>query len=172
LRKFEEQKTTIELSTFELVEFVTTTIAEFKPLIMAKHQNIELGGLKHLEIQSNKVILKSILSNVLSNAIKYSPIGGKISCLIKTNNSQYLIEVHDSGPGFKGSDIEKLYQKFGKLSARPTANETSSGLGLYTVKLLTEKLGGQVKLTSTTNYGSCFTLFFPKQQQIKNIIDY
>lgn len=68
----------------------------------------------------------------------------------------------DEGPGFTKDDLEKVYSKFSKLSARPTAEESSTGLGLSIVKKMTELLGGIVELETKVGEGSTFKLSFFK----------
>jgi signal transduction histidine kinase len=77
-----------------------------------------------------------------------------------------VIEVKDHGPGFSPNDKKLLYQKFKKLSARPTAGESSNGLGLAIVKILVDRLDGIIELNSTPGLGSEFTISFPVLKEV------
>jgi signal transduction histidine kinase len=99
----------------------------------------------------------------LSNAIKFSPRNSKI-VFSATQTAQHLVfSVKDNGPGFSDKDKEQLFMRFKKLSARPTANEASSGLGLFIVKQLTTLMHGDIQVISEFGKGSEFVLTIPLQ---------
>jgi signal transduction histidine kinase len=82
------------------------------------------------------------------------------------SNGFYSIKVKDKGPGFSSTDRKFLFQKFKKLSARPTAGESSNGLGLAIVKILVDRMGGVIDLQSDSHSGSEFTVKFPAITQV------
>jgi signal transduction histidine kinase len=71
----------------------------------------------------------------------------------------------DQGPGFTDADKASLFKKFKRLSARPTASESSNGLGLAIVKILVDRLGGTIELLSQVNKGSEFIIMLPSQSK-------
>ena len=79
--------------------------------------------------------------------------------------NEFWIRVKDKGPGFTPQDKELLFQKFKKLSARPTAGESSNGLGLAIVKTLVDRLKGKIELHSDQGKGSEFVVRFPQETQ-------
>jgi signal transduction histidine kinase len=118
--------------------------------------------LQPLQVNTHKEYLVRIVDNLVSNAIKYSPRGARIS--VKTSfigASYWQVEVQDQGPGFNDCDKENLFKLFGRLSGKPTGDEKSTGLGLYTVKMLVDKLNGTVSLISEPGKGSTFICRFP-----------
>ena len=102
-----------------------------------------------------------ILDNLLSNAIKYSPPSHDIFIRLRNTFETLLWEVQDQGAGLTQADQAKLFQKFTKLSARPTAGESSTGLGLSIVKMLAEAMNGTVDCQSTPGQGATFSLRLP-----------
>jgi PAS domain S-box-containing protein len=107
-----------------------------------------------------------ILDNLLSNALKYSPIGGQVWVSVsrhRTDDEQVWlrVSVRDSGPGISSEDIEKLFQKFVRLSAKPTGGEPSTGLGLWIVKQLVEAMHGNIWCESAPGQGATFVVEFP-----------
>lgn len=130
----------------------------------AEQKQIQL----HLEMPTQEIILPTeeaslvrILQNLLSNAIKFSPIQRNIWIRLSGEAGKITIAIQDEGQGFSPEDKTKVFQKFQKLSARPTAGESSTGLGLSIVKILTEKLGGTIHLESEWQKGSTFFITFP-----------
>jgi signal transduction histidine kinase len=112
-------------------------------------------------LHSNAQAVTEILENLLSNAVKYSPYGAKVIVASSVQNSFASVSVQDEGPGISDDDRERLFQRFARLSAKPTGGEHSTGLGLYIVKRLTEMLGGTVVCNSEPGKGAEFTVSLP-----------
>ncbi|MES2387403.1 MAG: hybrid sensor histidine kinase/response regulator [Bacteroidota bacterium] len=106
-----------------------------------------------------------ILDNLVSNAIKYSPSGGHIvlKAEIETRPQRLLhFSVTDQGPGLTADDMEQLFGKFRKLSAKPTGGESSTGLGLAIAKKLADRLKGNIFVESEPGRGAVFTVSVPE----------
>ncbi|MEH0155297.1 hybrid sensor histidine kinase/response regulator [Limibacter armeniacum] len=103
-----------------------------------------------------------IFQNLISNAIKFSPEGKGVHLTLKEEKGSLQATVKDEGPGLSEEDKSKLFGKFQKLSARPTAGEHSTGLGLSIVKKLAEELGAKVWCESTHGEGASFIVEFKK----------
>lgn len=103
-------------------------------------------------------LLYQVLENLLSNSVKFSTPGSKVILRCSIDENDAVFEIEDEGPGFTDDDIEKLYSNFARLSAQPTGNEHSTGLGLSIVKKLCDLLGGEIELKSELNKGSKFTI--------------
>ncbi len=102
-----------------------------------------------------------MVDNLLSNAIKYSPAHTTIQLRSEVTGGRWHLDVIDQGQGFTEEDQGKLFQKFKKLSARPTAGESSSGLGLSIVKMLIDRLGGTIEVQTEKGKGSRFMISVP-----------
>lgn len=89
-----------------------------------------------------------MLDNLISNAVKFSPAGGTVTVSAERCDTEWKIAVRDEGPGLQEEDRAKLFQPFGKLSARPTGGEKSTGLGLAIVKRVVLAQGGTIKVDS------------------------
>jgi two-component system, sensor histidine kinase and response regulator len=116
-------------------------------------------------VRINTEILGQIIDNLISNALKYSPIGGEVKVLVTSDVPENPItvrfSVQDEGEGISPDEQKKLFTKFTTLSAKPTANEHSTGLGLFIVKKLTDAAGGTVSCQSAKGKGATFTVEFP-----------
>lgn len=120
-----------------------------------------------ISFRSDAIYLSRILDNLISNAIKYSYAKTNIYIIGGTiGKEQVMISVKDQGPGFSLEDKKYLYQKFKKLSARPTSGESSHGLGLAIVKTLVDKMEGNIRLESEVGKGSEFVLTFPLKEAV------
>lgn len=133
-----------------------------KYLIEALNKSISIQRLidKNLPlVEYDKDLLDRILSNLISNAIKYSPSNTQVKIFSEVFAQRLVIVVKDEGLGMSEDDLKNVFQEFKKLSARPTGAETSSGLGLSITKKLVSELGGQIIARSNgKNKGSEFEI--------------
>lgn len=111
---------------------------------------------RHLNLETDHMLLFLILENLLSNAVKFSLPDTSVSVGAIVENGQIIISVADQGPGFTEKDKALIFNRFQKLSARPTGDETSTGLGLSIVKKYASDLGGNVWLETEEGKGSTF----------------
>jgi signal transduction histidine kinase len=106
--------------------------------------------------------IREAIDNLISNAIKYSPIGGKITVVVSHEHSNTIIRIADEGAGLSPEDLGRLFGRFQRLSAKPTAGESSTGLGLSIVKRIIDMHGGKVTADSDgPGRGSTFTVALP-----------
>ncbi|MFQ5572593.1 MAG: ATP-binding protein, partial [Rhodothermales bacterium] len=109
-------------------------------------------------VEGSREWLRDAMDNLVSNAVKFSPFNKTIWVTVKKRGSIILFSVRDEGPGLTEGDKKKLFGKFQRLSATPTNNESSTGLGLSIVKQIVELHGGCVWAESTLGAGSTFTI--------------
>lgn len=108
--------------------------------------------------------LREILDNIINNAVKYSPHGSLIDIRMEAveSSSKVLFKVLDQGPGLTEDDLVRLFERFARCSATPTAGESSTGLGMSIVKTLVEQVDGRVWAENRTNeQGSAFIIELP-----------
>ena len=99
---------------------------------------------------------REVVDNLVSNAIKFSPPGGTVSVEVGRTGSRAWIRVSDQGPGISAADREQLFGAYARLSAQPTGDESSTGLGLHLVKRLVEAHQGEITVTDGVNGGAIF----------------
>jgi signal transduction histidine kinase len=117
---------------------------------------------------SMKNTTHQVLDNLISNAVKYSPLGKNIMIRLLQNETYIRCEIQDEGPGLSEADKKKLFGKFNRLTARPTAGEHSTGLGLFIVKKLLEAMGGRVWCESELGHGATFIVEFPRSEGVQS----
>lgn len=147
---------------FSPSELVSKVLNSFSAV--AKDKNIELeviDTLGDIEICNSREHLNRVFDNLLSNAIKFSPINAKVIFSAKHVGNKLIFSIKDSGPGFTDEDKKQLFMRFKKLSARPTANEASSGLGLFIVKQLVNAMKGNIHVISESGKGTEFVIDLP-----------
>jgi signal transduction histidine kinase/Tfp pilus assembly protein PilF len=118
---------------------------------------------KSYYIIADESAAEQVITNVINNAIKYSPSNKKVTINLTKKKNKVFCSVKDNGPGILVKDREKLFTKFAKLNNKPTGGEIATGLGLYIVKNLMEKMKGEVTCVSSPGKGSEFVLEFPAE---------
>jgi signal transduction histidine kinase len=133
-----------------------------QPLAVNKQQSITVSASPNLTTTCDADRIREAIDNLISNAIKYSPIGGKISVQVGQDSKMTVIHVVDEGAGLSPEDLGRLFGRFQRLSAKPTGGESSTGLGLSIVKRIIDMHGGEVTANSGgPGQGSTFTITLP-----------
>ncbi len=112
--------------------------------------------------QTDEKLLARIIDNLISNAVKFTPKGKKIFLSISSDADRHWISIRDEGPGISEEDQKKMFQKFMRLSARPTGGESSTGLGLSIVRSLAGRIGVELAYESTMGVGTNFRIGIPR----------
>lgn len=120
----------------------------------------------NIPVHLNRDNFRSIIDNLLSNALKFSEKGSIVNLSTAVEEKEVEIRVEDNGPGISEEDQKKLFKRFTRLSNKPTGNESSTGLGLYIVKSLTEAMNGTIKCESTMGVGTTFVVRFPLAKSV------
>ena len=130
---------------------------------MAISKNIELRSDvdNSLMIFADKNMIRTILRNLISNAIKFTSRGGKVEIGAKKHQDIVEISVSDNGIGMSDETISKLFRLDANLSTRGTENEKGTGLGLYLCREFVDKHGGRIWVESKPGSGSTFKLTLP-----------
>ncbi|MEP1032464.1 tetratricopeptide repeat-containing sensor histidine kinase [Ekhidna sp.] len=116
------------------------------------HRDLSSG----IIVLGDKTYIYQVLENIVSNAIKYSPFEKNIHVVLKSYNRLAKVEVKDEGPGISDKEQTQLFQMYQKLSATPTADEHSSGLGLSIAKKYVDAMYGKIWCKSKLEQGTSF----------------
>lgn len=149
-----------EMQLTDIEAHIHATVKEFAPLAAQKKMEIKCDT-EPVSAVTHPGSLSSIVSNLVSNAIKYSYPDSVITIEVKKQSDSWVLKVRDQGQGFMESERTKVFGLFAKLSSKPTGNENSTGVGLFSVRLTTEKLGGRAALNWEYKDGAEFICTFP-----------
>ncbi len=130
----------------------------------AKKINLLLDCPANTTVLTDPNKLLQIINNLIDNAIKFTPIGGKVEVTTKLKDSKIMVSVSDTGIGIAKEDLPKLFTKFGRLhsSLSSVSEVPGTGLGLYITKKMLDILGGTIEVTSEVNKGTTFTFTLEK----------
>jgi signal transduction histidine kinase/CheY-like chemotaxis protein len=133
-----------------------------RPLAARKEQTTNVVAPPNHVAMCDADRIREAIDNLVSNAVKYSPIGGTIDLLVARQDDGIVVEVRDQGAGLSPEDISRLFGRFQRLSAKPTAGETSTGLGLSIVKRIVDLHGGRITVESAgPGKGATFKMTLP-----------
>jgi signal transduction histidine kinase len=153
---------TIRREPVDIAALVGEVAEANKPSAMNKQQVIAVSAAPDRFTMCDSDRMREAIDNLISNAIKYSPIGGKIALLVTHDDAHTVIRVTDEGAGLSPEDLGRLFGRFQRLSAKPTAGESSTGLGLSIVKRIIDMHGGKVIADSAgPGQGSTFAIVLP-----------
>jgi len=120
---------------------------------------VDLGDVPRIMIDPNRI--GQVIDNLLTNALKFSDSGTKVNLSTSFTDEKVIISVTDQGQGIADEEQDQLFGSFQKLSARPTGDERSTGLGLSIVKKIVEAHEGQISVVSKVGRGSTFSVSLP-----------
>lgn len=163
----ESEQLKLSLRPLNLYQTVNTVINNYQ--VRAQSKDIKL----HFQAQEmvypvlvDDIAIRQILDNLVSNAIKYSPLGKNITSRLSQNGNEVCWEIQDEGPGLSVADQQQLFSRFCRLTPKPTGEEHSTGLGLFIVKKLVVAMNGKVECESQLRQGATFRVTFPKANEI------
>lgn len=154
-----------QLQTVSVVPEILDWLQPYQALAHEKQIALELCGFTTGHLQSDPMLLRQILENLVSNAIKFSSGGSRIRVLCSVDEAQFRFWVEDEGPGIPAEEQGRLFQKFARLSPQPTAGESSSGLGLYIAQQFVTRLGGRIEIDSEPGRGTSMSVWIPQTSQ-------
>ena len=151
----------------DLLDVADTAVGELRARIRAKQQQIKVDApADPIVVRGDARALTRIIANLLSNAHKYSPPGGKIRLSLSIESADRVrLDVQDTGIGIRDEDQAYLFRKF--FRAPLTESEPGTGLGLTLVKALVERMHGRIIVRSTLGEGSTFTIVLPRAVEVR-----
>jgi len=154
----------VRIAPVNVADTVTAVIATGRWMLGKKTLEIEADlGAELPEVRSDRTLLSQILLNFLSNAIKFTPEGGRVRMVARRKELGVSIAVEDTGTGIPPAELQRIFDEFHQVDGSASREYGGAGVGLALVKRLAYRLGGQVDVTSTEGQGSTFTLHLPAE---------
>jgi signal transduction histidine kinase len=162
LRHVESRQADLNLEVFSIRDLIETVCADCRSLAAAKGQ-IALLNLppEPLQVKADPAKITLVLNNLLTNAIKFTPNGGRIAVSVEPHDDEIWIAVADSGIGIPPADLERIFERFYQVEPHLTRHQGGMGLGLPIAKGMVELHGGRIWVESVERKGSRFTFTLP-----------
>jgi two-component system sensor histidine kinase/response regulator len=153
---------TVRLAPLNLSDAAAAAVQQYQEIARRKRLEFQTEfAAEKTTVLADPTALRQVLDNLISNAVKFSPSGKRILVRVQPSGSHVECMIQDQGPGFTDEDRAKMFRRYGRLSARPTGGEPSSGLGLSIVRKLVLALNGELNCTSIPGEGAMFTVRLP-----------
>jgi len=152
----------IHLYQCELLDIIDNAVDSISPL--AKQAEVLINNLADIEsipINGNPELLERSVTNLLQNAIKFSPAHSSIEIRVSASDGQAMVSIQDRGQGIEAQEIPHLFKPYRRTRASEQSGVAGSGLGLRLVKLVMDRHGGSIRVNSQPGKGTCFSLLLP-----------
>lgn len=160
LTSLESQEKPLDKAKFLLNSQLMYTILSCEPQILEKDINLSVN-LNKVDIVGDEVLLNQVWQNLISNSIKFTPIGGEISISITEETNKVIVKIEDTGLGMTKEDQFHIFERFYKADKSRDRNTVGNGLGLSIVKKIVEMHNGIVYVKSEVGKGSTFFVELP-----------
>lgn len=154
--KLEAREFQIAREPIDVNDAIGRAVDRLKPLASAKHIQLECALEPMFSIEADPTLIQEVVHNLVENAIKYTPINGRVRVVSQETDDSVRISVEDTGPGIEKSEQTGIWGKFtrGRKHSEDAQGPSGSGLGLYLVKYFVELHGGRVFLESEVDRGT------------------
>jgi signal transduction histidine kinase len=162
LSQFDYSQRPLQLNSLDVSDLVIEVCEQQRSLAKAKDVSLESGDTIPVKIDGNSTRLRQMVRNVLDNAIKYTPSGGKVALeLDHLKGKGSRLRISDNGIGIPDAAQPYVFDRFYRVDQARTRKEAGSGLGLSIVKQIVEAHGGTVNVKSDLGVGTTVTLIIP-----------
>jgi two-component system sensor histidine kinase VicK len=155
----------LQLTRLDLRDVVHEAVRSLEPLAGERHRLVTETPGAPVEVTGDRSRLSMVVTNLVHNALKYSPGGGEVRVACRTADGRAEVAVTDEGVGIAAGDLDRLFTRFGRIATPETAEIAGTGLGLYLARDLARRHGGDVGVASEPRRGSTFTLSLPLMTQ-------
>ncbi len=162
ISKIESPEFTLTKTDFDLSEVAQELVESLEPLVKAKDQQIVSNSGEKIPIVGDKQKVTQVISNLIENAVKYSPADATITVETSLKNGDAEISISDTGYGISKADQEQIFEAFFRSRTEENWEVPGTGLGLALVKRVVSMHGGNVALESKIGAGSTFRITLPK----------
>jgi signal transduction histidine kinase len=163
LLQLERGQMRLHVTTVDLTELVRSCVAHFELLVEARHLRLTVEGSPSVQGCLDAEKVQRICLNLLSNACRFTPVGGQIRCGVTQEGERVFITVQDSGPGVRPELRRVIFERFRQGEEGLSRRFGGTGLGLAIVKELVELHGGTIQVDDAPEGGALFTVALPFQ---------
>ncbi len=166
VQRLESDRSSWDIQSHDLTETVQSCVSVFEAMAKSKDISLKINCQPDLPpINADADKLSQVLSNLVSNGLKYTEPGGTVEVSARLQGDDYLISVADSGPGIPRDQWDQIFDRFTQIRDLNTSDIAGVGLGLYIVRKIVERHGGCIWVNSEVGRGSEFVVSIPTDHQ-------
>lgn len=156
-----EQLHETEMKEISFDESLNTVLQEYRERFLEKNIALKVDNEIPYQVFSSTVFLQQCIRNIIDNGLKYAPLGSTVYVKVSADGAYISLQVEDEGSGIPKDEEKNIFKPFSNISTSPTAGESSTGLGLSTVKKLLQMLNGDITYQRSSYGGACFIIKIP-----------
>jgi two-component system phosphate regulon sensor histidine kinase PhoR len=162
LARLESRHEQLQLEPVDMEAFCETLVRDWAAKVAAKNVTLVSDVQPGLDdMLADPLRLEQVFSNLLDNALKYTPVNGQITISVRYEGESFLVAIRDSGAGIPPTDLPHIFERFYRADKARTRDQGGTGLGLSIVKHIMQSHGGSVRAESTYGSGTSIVLTFP-----------
>ncbi len=162
LAKLDSSETMLNIEPFSLTELAHDLMHKFKLEAEKRNISIQTNFVNNLPFAYGDIgLIQRVLDNLIENALRYTPAGGRITLSLSTASDNIMVKVADTGQGIPEDEIDHIFDRFYRLEKNRTASDTNAGLGLSIAKRIIDLHGGTIQAASIVNQGTTFSFALP-----------
>jgi heavy metal sensor kinase len=165
LARADAQSAPLVVEAIDMDALLQAVVAQLEPLAAARDQRLELTSVP-LKVNGNEDDLIRLFLNLLDNAIRYTPPGGRIALSCGCDRGEVVIRLRDSGPGIAPEHLPRLFDRFYRADRGRSRTHGGSGLGLAIAQSIAHTHGGRIAVESNVGQGSTFIVTLPAAEQL------
>ena len=146
----------------DLGQLTREVVASLALLAEERRQRVSIQAAEGVSVGADRLVLREAITNVIDNAIKYSPVGASIAVSIRDDGDRAVVEVADQGPGIPAEHRERIFDRFFRLDAARSRDAGGTGLGLAIAKWAVEINNGSIRVDAAATGGSVFRISLPR----------
>jgi signal transduction histidine kinase len=145
----------------ELGQLTRDVVSSLGVLAEERNQQLKVDVADGVSVTADRLVLREAITNVVDNAIKYSPKASTIAIRVRADNGSALLEVADEGPGIAAEHRDRIFDRFFRIDEGRSRDSGGTGLGLAIAKWAVDVNGGQISVESGPTGGSVFRIVLP-----------
>jgi len=160
----QNDKISFEPANVNLHDLIASNIEALAPQALAKRIRFDVRCAPDLVVSASRDLGTIVLSNLLSNAVRYSPEGSSVTVSAVQESTEVCLEVKDHGIGMTPEEMEHIFEEFYRTRRAREMERDGTGLGLSIIKKAVETIGGRITVASQVDRGSTFHIYFPRRE--------
>ncbi|HEV8354378.1 MAG TPA: ATP-binding protein [bacterium] len=162
LSRLESRRIALELTQVDVGGLVAHTVDKLRPIAEGAALELHETAPRGIIVSADSDRLEQVITNLIDNALKYTPSGGRISVAVTSRNGEVEVAVADTGRGIPADDLPHVFERFYRADRSRTRGSGGTGLGLAIAKHIVEAHGGHISVRSRLDEGTTFVVILPK----------
>ena len=161
LAKLDSEKESLRKARVSVDKAVSDRVEHFARLAQERGVALSIRSLERAYVYGDEVKISQMLFNIIDNALKYTPKGGRVTCSVEKSADCAIVKIEDTGIGISAEDVPYIFDRFYRVDKARSRDAGGAGLGLSICKEIVDMHSGTISVESVPGKGSAFTISLP-----------